>query len=71
MLVALLAFIVMLLVADILGMQGEERWDRRASVVIPSHLTVDTEAGKASSPRSPSPDDLVPLWKQNAAPKTR
>ncbi|KAJ4450782.1 hypothetical protein ANN_02212, partial [Periplaneta americana] len=67
----LLAFIVMLLVADILGMQGEERWDRRASVVIPSHLTVDTEAGKASSPRSPSPDDLVPLWKQNAAPKTR
>ncbi|KDR24269.1 probable phosphorylase b kinase regulatory subunit alpha isoform X2 [Zootermopsis nevadensis] len=50
---------------DILGMQGDERSERR-----PSHLAADSEAAK-TSPRSPSPEDLVPLWKLNAAPKAR
>lgn len=46
-------------------MQGDERSERR-----PSHLAADSEAAK-TSPRSPSPEDLVPLWKLNAAPKAR
>ncbi|XP_033606191.1 probable phosphorylase b kinase regulatory subunit alpha isoform X4 [Cryptotermes secundus] len=56
---------------DILGMQGDEHWERRASTFVnPSHLTAESEAGKAS-PRSPSPEDMVPLWKRSAAPRAR
>ncbi|PSN48873.1 putative phosphorylase b kinase regulatory subunit alpha [Blattella germanica] len=52
--------------AEIVGMSELER---RPSVFIPS-ISVESDRSK-SSPRSPSPEDLVPLWKQNATPRIR
>ena len=56
--------------AEILGMQGDERMERRLSVYFPPQIIGDSEAEKMS-PRSPSPEDLVPLWKQSTTPRIR
>ncbi|KAJ9596970.1 hypothetical protein L9F63_012000, partial [Diploptera punctata] len=55
---------------DILGMQGDERMERRQSVYFPPQALADAEADKIS-PRSPSPEDMVFHWKQNPTPRIR
>jgi hypothetical protein len=59
-------FEILFLTADILGMQSD---DRRFSVFMPPQLS---ELDLHRDGRSPSPDDVEPLWKHsNSTPKHR